>query len=175
VLPVLSAISFLVFLIFALKIHLMKYLSLAVISLFVLLFSFSSCSKNNPKKQANTDHATIVDYAKTHNLNGQFTDSGLYYVVTEAGSTDHPNLNSTVTVDYKGYFLDGSVFDQGTGVSFPLAGVIQGWQEGLQLIGTGGKITLIVPSGLAYGSTQNGSIPANSVLGFDITLHSFSK
>jgi len=153
----------------------MKYLSLAVISLFAVLFSLSSCSKDSPKKQADTDHAIIVDYANTHNLNGQFTNSGLYYVVTEAGSASHPSISSRVTVDYKGYFLDGSVFDEGTDVSFPLAGVIQGWQEGLQLIGAGGKIKLLIPSALAYGPDGYGSIPPNAVLGFDVTLNSFSK
>jgi len=152
----------------------MKKIFPAILSFFVLLFSCSSCSKDDSKKQAETDHKTIEDYVNTHKLNGQFTDSGIYYVVLNAGTENHPKLSSTVTVDYKGYFLNGTVFDQGTNVTFPLANVIMGWQEGLQLIGNGGKVTLIIPSGLAYGSTQSGSIPANSVLGFDVSLHSFS-
>lgn len=148
---------------------------LILVGLTLFLFGFSSCLKDNPSKQAKTDHQIIEAYAKANNLDGQFTDSGLYYVIVTPGSDNHPTLSSKVTVDYKGYFLDGTTFDQATNISFPLTNVIQGWQEGVQLIGSGGKIILIVPSGLAYGSIQRGSIPANSVLGFDITLHSFSN
>jgi len=139
----------------------------------VLLLSFGSCKKTD--QQAAKDRQTIEDYVKTNNLQGNFTASGLYYVITQAGSDSRPTNSSTVTVDYKGTFLDGSVFDQGTNVTFPLYQVIQGWQEGIPLIGAGGKIILIVPSGLAYGSSGRGSIPPNSVLRFDVTLHSFSN
>ena len=148
---------------------------LILVGLTLFLFGFSSCLKDNPKKQAETDHQIIEAYAKANNLDGQFTNSGLYYVIVTPGSDNHPTLNSRVTVDYKGYFLDGTTFDQGTNISFPLTNVIPGWQEGIQLIGSEGKIILIIPSGLAYGSTQYKSIPANSVLGFDITLHSFTN
>jgi len=127
------------------------------------------------KKQTETDHQLILNYITSHNLKGQFTSSGLYYVILKSGNAKHPTLSSTLDTDYKGYFLNGKVFDQGTGVSFPLSRVIKGWQEGLQLIGEGGKIKLLIPSALGYGSTRSGSIPPNSVLGFDITLISISK
>ncbi len=153
----------------------MKKILLPALGLLVLLFTFAGCSKDSAKKQAATDHNLILNYASSNNLNGQFTSSGLYYVIQDSGSAKHPTLSSVLNVNYKGYFLDGKVFDQGTGVKFKLSGVISGWQEGLQLIGEGGKIKLIIPSGLAYGSEPYGSIPANSVLGFDITLNSFSK
>ncbi len=137
------------------------------------LFAVSGCSKSD--SQAKKDHKLILDYVKTHNLNGEFTDSGLYYVIEDSGSAKHPTLSSHLNVDYKGYFLDDKVFDQGKGVSFPLSGVILGWQEGLPLIGEGGKIKLLIPSGLAYGDRQAGSIPPNTVLGFDVKLNSVSK
>jgi FKBP-type peptidyl-prolyl cis-trans isomerase FkpA len=148
---------------------------LVIIGMTLFLFGFSSCLKDNPSKQAKTDHAIIEEYAKANGLDGQFTDSGLYYVIITPGTDSHPSLSSNVTVDYKGYFLDGTIFDQGNNISFPLTNVIPGWQEGIQLIGSGGKITLLIPSGLAYGSMQRGTIPANSVLGFDVTLHSFTN
>jgi len=151
----------------------MKKLLLPALGLLALLFTFSGCSKDDD--QAEKDHQLILDYASSHNLDGQFTDSGLYYVILESGNDNHPTLSSTLNVDYKGYFLDDKLFDQGTGVSFSLSEVIDGWQEGLQLIGEGGKITLLIPSALAYGDRQAGIIPPNTVLGFDVTLNSVSK
>ncbi|MEN9448088.1 MAG: hypothetical protein RJA25_1378, partial [Bacteroidota bacterium] len=47
------------------------------------------------------------------------------------------------------------------------------WQEGIPLIGKGGKIKLLIPSALGYGTTAHGAIPANSILIFDIQLDSF--
>jgi FKBP-type peptidyl-prolyl cis-trans isomerase FkpA len=140
------------------------------------LFVWAGCSKNNnTSQQADKDHQLILDYVASHHLQGHFTHSGLYYVITAPGSSKHPTLQSTVYVDYKGYFLDGKIFDQGNDISFPLSRVIQGWQEGLQLVGENGKITLLVPSGLAYGNQQSGVIPPNTVLAFDITLLSVSN
>ncbi len=153
----------------------MKKIILTALGLLMLLFTFAGCSKDNSKKQAEADHNLILNYASSHNLNGRFTKSGLYYVILKSGNDKHPTLSSTLYADYKGYFLDGKVFDQASGATLPLSRVIQGWQEGLQLIGEGGKIKLLVPSGLAYGSTQSGAIPPNSVLGFDITLISVSN
>ena len=141
----------------------------------VLVFTFAGCTKNNTKKQAKADHDIILNYVSSHKLNGQFTDSGLYYVIQDSGTTKHPTLSSNLNVNYSGYYLDNKIFDKGTGVKFNLSGVIAGWQEGLQLIGAGGKIKLLIPSALAYGPDGYGSIPPNAVLGFDVTLNSFSK
>ena len=53
---------------------------------------------------------------------------------------------------------------------FPLAGVVKGWQEGLQLMREGAEYTLFLPAELAYGEQAVGSIPANSTLLFDVEL-----
>ncbi len=140
-----------------------------VLAFLALLLFAAGCSKSN--NQSEKDHQLILDYVKSHNLQGDFTASGLYYVIEKSGSDNHPTLSSTVNVDYKGYFLNDQAFDAGTGVIFPLSSVIAGWQEGLQLIGEGGKVKLIIPSALAYGDRQAGSIPPNSVLVFDVTLN----
>lgn len=153
----------------------MKKILLPALAGMVVLFLFAvtGCSKSN--SQAKKDRKLIDEYVASHNLQGQFTGSGLYYVIEDSGSAKHPTLSSQLNVDYKGYFLDDRVFDQGKGVSFPLSGVIAGWQEGLPLIGEGGKIKLLIPSALAYGDRQAGTIPPNTVLGFDVTLNSVSK
>ncbi|NQU31728.1 MAG: FKBP-type peptidyl-prolyl cis-trans isomerase [Bacteroidetes bacterium] len=131
-------------------------------------------SINHDSIQAAIDKAIILKYVEEQQLDGQFTDSGLYYVIIEPGSNNHPTSYSEITVDYFGYLLNGDELDSGINLTFSLHSLILGWQEGLQLIGTGGEIKLIIPSGLAYGSGSPSGIPAHSILVFDITLDYFS-
>jgi len=115
------------------------------------------------------------DYLETNNLVADSTSSGLHYVIDELGTGGHPTINSTVTVNYKGYFLNGTVFDEsgGTSRTFSLAGVIAGWQEGIPLFQKGGNGLLFLPSHLAYGSTGNSSILPNTPLIFEVELVGF--
>ncbi|NTW26530.1 MAG: peptidylprolyl isomerase [Lentimicrobium sp.] len=141
-----------------------------------VLLLFSSFLMNSCKKDddyAERDDKSIREYLESKNLTAQKTESGLYYIITVPGNSEKPDLNSLVTVHYKGYFLDDSVFESsysGSPPTFPLANVIAGWREGIQLYGKGGKGTLLIPSNLAYGSTARTGIPANSVLIFDINV-----
>jgi peptidylprolyl isomerase len=103
------------------------------------------------------------------------TESGLQYLVLEAGTGDvHPTANSKVKVHYHGTLIDGTVFDssvnRGEPISFGLNQVIKGWQEGLQYMVVGEKIRLFVPSTLGYGKSGSGPIPPASVLIFDVEL-----
>jgi len=81
-------------------------------------------------------------------------------------------LMELLTVDYKGYFLDGVVFDESdsNGITFGLNQVIQGWTEGITYFREGGNGILLVPYQLGYGEAGRGSIPGGSVLIFDIRL-----
>jgi len=143
----------------------------------VVLFSSNACKKddNNTDEQAAIDKALIEDYISNNQLNAQSTSSGLYYVVLKTGSDDHPTIYSTVTVAYKGYLLNSDVFDENLVYTARLSSLIQGWKEGIPLMGRGGKIKLLVPSALGYGSQEQNGIPANSVLVFDITLYDFTN
>jgi FKBP-type peptidyl-prolyl cis-trans isomerase FkpA len=145
---------------------------------FLLLVITASCSKtdSNPDFSA-IDKQVIEEYLSVKKLTAQSTPSGLYYIITTPGGTVHPTINSTVTAKYKGYLANGSVFDQTTTtpIEFPLSGVIAGWQEGLQLIGAGGKIKLLIPSALGYGGVSKPGIPMNSVTIFDVELVSFTN
>jgi FKBP-type peptidyl-prolyl cis-trans isomerase len=92
------------------------------------------------------------------------TSFALYQTTTEMtpGTGASPELTSTVEVHYHGTLTDGSVFDssvdRGQTISFPLNGVIKGWQEGVALMKEGGKATLVVPSDLAYGDEGSGEV-----------------
>jgi FKBP-type peptidyl-prolyl cis-trans isomerase FkpA len=130
----------------------------------------SSCKK--AEKQAEEDEEIISKYIADHNLNAIATGSGLYVVITDPGTGSSCNSTSDVTVDYKGYFTDGTIFDESnsTGITFNLANVIAGWTEGIPYFKEGGNGILLVPSALGYGDESNGGIPANSVLIFDVAL-----
>jgi FKBP-type peptidyl-prolyl cis-trans isomerase len=118
----------------------------------------------------------IQNYAKQNNLSVQKTPSGLYYSIETPGTGDNAKPGDNVSVHYKGYLMDGKVFDEsisrGEPITFPLGQgqVIPGWDEGLQMFKKGGKGKLLIPSRLAYGPQGSGPIPANSILIFDIQL-----
>lgn len=147
-------------------------LFLAVLSLTTL-----SCLKgDSPEEQLEIDIQKIKDYLAANNLTATETPSGLHYIITQEGTGGNPNLQSNVTVKYKGYLLDGMVFDQTTGsatATFPLANLIEAWQEGIPLLKKGGKGTFFSPSALAYGPNGVSGIPGNSVLIFEIELVNF--
>lgn len=103
------------------------------------------------------------------------TDSGLVYCSMKEGEGAQPALSNNVEVHYHGTLIDGTVFDssvdRGETISFPLGGVIQGWQEGLALMKEGGKATLIIPAALAYGEAGSGDvIPPGATLKFEVEL-----
>ena len=139
--------------------------------LLLLIICLPGCKKND---QAQIDQQIIEQYISANHLNAVAEPNGLYFVSTTPGGGSSPNINSTVTVNYKGYFTNDTIFDQSTSpASFPLSEVIAGWQEGIPLMKAGGKATLLIPSALAYGSSGYGSVPPNTVLIFDIDLISF--
>lgn len=101
--------------------------------------------------------------------------SGLQYKVIKSGSGSKPSLFDTVTIHYKGTFIDGRVFDssleKNEPASFPLNRLIAGWSEALQLMQVGDKWQLFVPSYLAYGEQGYGpEIGPNSTLVFEVEL-----
>ena len=104
------------------------------------------------------------------------TASGLQYKVVLPGDKKAAVIAATdeVTVQYRGKLLDGTEFDssyaRGTPVTFPVNGVIPGWQEALVLMKPGAKWQLYVPPELAYGNNPKPGIPGGSLLIFDVEL-----
>ena len=107
------------------------------------------------------------------------TESGLQFIVMEAGEGDNPVAADSVEVHYEGRLIDGSVFDssfeRGQTVTFGLTQVIPGWTEGLQLMKPGGKFKFIIPPELGYGEGGAGQmIGPNATLVFDVELISIT-
>ncbi len=104
------------------------------------------------------------------------TASGLQYEILIPGKAKaaSPTLDDTVTVNYRGKLIDNTEFDSSYArnepVTFPVNGVIKGWQEALQLMKPGAKWKLVVPADLAYGSQAKPGIPPQSVLVFEVEL-----
>ena len=106
--------------------------------------------------------------------------SGLQYKIVEAGKGSKPTKTDTVTVEYKGTLIDGTVFDStektGKPATFKVTQVIPGWTEALQLMPAGSTWEIYVPSNLAYGARSvGGPIGPNETLVFSIHLISVKK
>ncbi|MEX0980284.1 MAG: FKBP-type peptidyl-prolyl cis-trans isomerase [Gemmatimonadota bacterium] len=105
------------------------------------------------------------------------TDTGLYYQDLVEGDGEVAEEGGELTVHYTGWLRDGTRFDtsrqEGRGpFSFTLGAreVIAGWDEGLEGMRVGGERKLVIPSWLGYGSAPYQSIPANSILVFEVEL-----
>jgi FKBP-type peptidyl-prolyl cis-trans isomerase len=130
------------------------------------------------KESAKKEEKWFVDNAKK-NPNVKSLPSGLQYEVLKAGTGEKPTPTSKVTTHYHGTLIDGTIFDSSVErkepATFPVNGVIKGWQEALPMMNVGSKWKIYVPSALAYGSRPAGKIPANSILIFEIELLSIEK
>ncbi|RAI95384.1 FKBP-type peptidyl-prolyl cis-trans isomerase [Algoriphagus yeomjeoni] len=132
----------------------------------------------------------IQDYLKEKGLEAQKTESGLYYIIEEEGTGDPVTPGTSMSVNYAGYLLDGSLFDtsieaiakengifnegrpyEPLPVAVGMGQVIPGWDEGLLLLKKGSKGKFLIPSPLGYGENAMGErIPANSILVFDVDV-----
>lgn len=136
---------------------------------------FAGCKKVD---QPAVDRDLILEYIENNNLNALEGEEGLFYVINTEGTGARPTINDDVTCTYVGFLLDGTQFDPrdpGTPnntATFPLLGVIRGWQLGIPLIKEGGSITLLIPSALGYGSSPppGSLITKDAVLRFEVDL-----
>ena len=98
-------------------------------------------------------------------------------LVVGTGATVLPT--STLTVHYElrawsdGKIIDSS-YQRGQQSTFPLSGVIQGWQVGLVGAKEGGRRLLIIPPQLGYGSQASGPLKANETLIFVVDIYKVS-
>ncbi|MDN3681184.1 FKBP-type peptidyl-prolyl cis-trans isomerase [Vibrio tapetis subsp. quintayensis] len=151
-----------------------KYLFPAIIFILAGFFIYRTWTNH---KAADVNFAQGQEFLAQNAKNEGIvvTESGLQYQVIQEGTgTEHPTLDSKVTVHYHGTLINGEVFDssvdRGEPIAFGLKQVIKGWQEGVQLMVVGQKIRLFVPSTLGYGKNGSGPIPPATVLIFDIEL-----
>jgi FKBP-type peptidyl-prolyl cis-trans isomerase len=129
--------------------------------------STSTNQENNNNSNTMTDNQTTDDQK----------DNGLIIKDDVVGTGTEVKTGDTVTINYTGKLLDGTVFDSSLNpgrspfsTQIGVGQVIQGWDEGVVGMKVGGKRTLTIPPSLGYGAQATGSIPANSTLIFDLEL-----
>jgi FKBP-type peptidyl-prolyl cis-trans isomerase FkpA len=155
----------------------MKKISVLVVLFVTLMMSCKDdpeCPYQDSTKVAPPSEVLAVEqYLTTAGITGAVKHpSGLYYKIIAPGTGNTPGQCNQIGIMYKGMLTNGNIFDQTTGqmAVFTLGQLIEGWKIGIPLIKTSGKITLYIPPSLGYGSTGNSSIPANSILIFDVEL-----
>jgi FKBP-type peptidyl-prolyl cis-trans isomerase FkpA len=136
------------------------------------------------------DTLAIDDFLKVKNVTAQKTKSGLRYIITQPGKGENVKSGQKVKVNYSGYLLSGKYFDSSIEadakknniftegrqyapleVTVGFQQVIPGWEEAMQLMNKGSKMTVYIPSTLAYGNQKRGEVIAeNSVLVFDMEM-----
>lgn len=114
-------------------------------------------------------------YADSLVNNAGFTraESGLVYKIIEEGTGEKVKPNDRIKLRYVGKHIDGTVFDQTREdpMTSYASRFIPGFNEGLQLVGKGGKAILVIPSDLGYGlQGQGNTIGLNETLVFDIEI-----
>ncbi|MGN6640439.1 MAG: FKBP-type peptidyl-prolyl cis-trans isomerase [Mucilaginibacter sp.] len=141
---------------------------------------------NIVNNQALYDQMVIQNYITANNLTCYipYTDPStqltMYYKITKAPTgANNININSDVTMNYTGQLMDNTFFDNtyatNTATFADISQLTSGFKDGLLLLGKGGgSISMLIPSGLAYGlsgsSGANESIPSNACLRFEVTV-----
>ena len=138
---------------------------------------FVELSQKKSQEAISTGQAFLDENGKKEGVTT--TASGLQFEVLTNGTGATPVEKDQVTVHYHGTLVDGTVFDssieRGQPATFPVNGVIPGWEEALQLMNVGSKYKLYIPSDLAYGERgAGGSIGPNETLIFEVELLSIN-
>jgi FKBP-type peptidyl-prolyl cis-trans isomerase FkpA len=128
-------------------------------------------------KQLQADVTAIDNYLTANNISATADASGLRYIIHQNGTGTQPTIDSCITAHYQGRFLtSGLEFDKGSNVSFPLNGVIEGWQIGIPLLHEGDSATFFIPSGYAYGYYgYPPEIPSNANMIFHVRVTKVGK
>ncbi len=111
-----------------------------------------------------------IDFDRFEALN-----DGVRFYDIETGTGESPAISDTVSVEYTGWLQDGCIFDTSFDdegpISFPLANVIQGWQDGLNSMQEGGVRVIEIAPERAYGERGSGDlIPPNATIIFHVEL-----
>ena len=142
----------------------------------LLLLNFYSCSTDNQNNDMQANLIQGEEFLKNNLLEDGVVEikSGLQYLVLELGDGESPSLDQTITADFHGTLLDGSVFwssiDNGEPLVVQLSQLIPGCQESISLMSEGDSWRVFIHPDLAYGEAGRPGIPANSALIFDISL-----
>jgi FKBP-type peptidyl-prolyl cis-trans isomerase len=122
--------------------------------------------------QLGVDTTMIDEHLASKNIKAQTTPSGLRYIIKQKGKGPTATYGQLATMKYSGYLLNGKVFDSGVYTfAVGMEQVIGGWDEIAGKMNVGTRLTVYVPSTLAYGNRRRSEdIMENTVLAFDMEL-----
>ncbi|MDP5170680.1 MAG: FKBP-type peptidyl-prolyl cis-trans isomerase [Bacteroidia bacterium] len=158
----------------------MNYIAI-VVSFLWLGLVFTACSPRDPRdkeiiaqERQEKERVAIAAFLQQQKDTFVVNEEGIWIHVEEKGDSIHPSLSSIITVAYRTEGLNGLLVDSAT-VEHPLrsrlARLIPGWQKTMQGIGQGGKLQMIIPADLAYGSRSiHPDLGIWSPLYFEVTL-----
>ncbi len=145
-----------------------------LVQLCCLALIFFGCEKEaiipSYKQQLEKDIMAIDEYLATAGITAESDTTGLRYIIVSAGSAFKPVLADSIKVNFSLRLLSGEPIKVSESSTLLLNKLIRAWRIILPSLGEDSKVTLFVPSGLAYGAYRTGPIPANSNLIFDIEL-----
>ena len=152
-----------------------------ILILTAITLLFTACEKSNqvealpsPSIQLGEDVNIIDKFIADNNLKvTNLALTGVYYHILDSGNINlRPTTSSFIKVKYTGHLLNGNTFTYQDSAKFILRYALPGFQLGLPLIGKGGKIRLILPSGYAYDrqGSNNKLVAPNEVVDFNIEL-----
>lgn len=152
-----------------------------LMGIMAMVLIFTGC-KDDAQECPYTDTAITVPAAEITAIETYLASKGItnavkdprgfYYRIQTQGTGGTAGVCSRISIFYTGTLTNDIVFDGTTGApaTFTLGQLIPGWIKGIPLIKAGGRIQLYLPPTLGYGSKAVRSIPANSILIFDIEL-----
>lgn len=124
------------------------------------------------RSQAERDENLIKAFVQRNNLNATRHGSGVYYIIEKPGNGQEINAGSTLYPFYTGRLLDGKEFESSkdTTTTRAFKSSIQAWQRVLPMIKEGGKIRMIIPSGLGYGGAGYNGVKMNAIVDYDLEV-----
>ena len=143
---------------------------------FTIVIFISACSKSS-NIEMNLQQSEL--FLEQNLLKSEVIEiePGLQYMVLESSQNNlsRPELSDTITADFHGTLMDGSVFwssiDIGEPLTIQLSQLIPGCQKAISLMQEGDFWRVFIHPSMAYGEEGRPTIPPNSVLTFDIKLH----
>lgn len=150
------------------------------IGLMLLVIMFvSSCSIETYATKKDDANQEILSYILDNNIDATPKNSGLVFIPISNGEGDCPNSKASVAFHYKGYYMNGDVFDSSYDKSYPLVvqlgnnTIIKGLEEALMMMNKGSKAMVIIPFYLAYNDREFAPVPPYSNLIFELELIDF--
>ena len=131
------------------------------------------------KRSEKKEKELLTDYLLKNDIEKKSAIQGIYFTTIKHGKGNYIQTGNVITIQYKGYFLDGTLFDSSYEANLPLEftygnpdQVIKGIEIGLSMMKNGGKAKIIIPSRLAFGDlgSSSGIVPPFTPVIFEVEV-----